>query len=230
MWMKHYKLNEHEQKLVDMSVKEFDDYMMSNYANMFKQRNAQEGQKIIHPMNFGFAIGPGWRHVLDSLCSKLKIIQDLTGHVCVFDQVKEKYGGARFYTHVERIGHVEKNEADDKKSSIICDTIDSLVSMYEEYCDYVCEELGINISPEEKIIVGGWYYGMGIDGFKKTAKIIWKESSDDRIALAEKYLSRKSKEKKITGRFYDLNDDELEEINKTTTKMIERKRNENSSH
>jgi len=208
MWLKHYKLNEQEQKLVDMSREEFDKYMMSNYADMFKQRYLEKDQKIILPMNFGFEIGPGWHHVLDSLCSKLKIIQDLTGYVCVFEQIKEKYGGARFYYHTEL---VDKNKPSLQGDQIV-NIIDDLVSMYEEYCDYVCEELGTNIDAEEKVQVGSWYYGMGIEGFKKWTKEAFPESSDARIKAAEEDLEYRKKRREIKEKLYELSDRGIDEI------------------
>jgi len=227
MWLRHHKLNDHEQKLVDMPQEEFDKYMMSNYADMFKKRIMRDGQEVIYPMNFGFEIGPGWRHVLDSLCSKLSVIQGLTGCVCVFDQIKEKFGGARFYKHTELMEG--KEELQDTK--LICDIIDDLVNLHEEYCDYVCEELGTNIKPEEKVAIGGWYYGMGIEGFKKVAKKRG-EGSTDRIKIAEEYLSKRKKEKDIYEQFYVLSSDDLDRVEKAVKDMIQeaiRRQNENCS-
>lgn len=215
MWLKHRELSEHEQKLVDMSGKEFDEHMMTNYSEMFKQRQVQEGQKIILPMNFGFEIGPGWRHVLDSLCSKLKIIQDLTGYVCIFDQIKEKYGEARFYYHVEN-----KNDGKSENAETIWSIIDSLVNSHEEYCDYICEELGINIDPNEKVVVGTWYYGSGIEGFKKMVNETL-DSADDRIKIAEEYLARKKKEAEIKEKLWDLSDGEVDKVDKIVSEMVE---------
>lgn len=218
MLLKHNKLNEHEQKLVDMSVKEFDDYMMSNYPNMFKNRCRQEGQEMILPMNFGFEIGPGWRHVLDSLCKGLKVIQDLTGYVCVFDQIKEKFGGARFYYHIEKKN--DKGE-EDVKGNYIEEIIRTLVSRYEEYCDYICEELGTNVNLGEKIVLGRWYYGMGIDGFKKEAKKRWGEDAELRIKSAENYLKRLEIEKDIQWEIKKCNIEELNKIKAFVNSIFE---------
>jgi len=217
MWMKHYKLDEHEQKLLDMSREEFDKYMMENYPDQFKKRRVEEGQQVIYPMNFGFEIGKGWRHVLDSLCGKLKIIQDLTGYVCVFDQVKEKYGGARFYAHTELMeGH---EESPDTKQ--IDEIIDTLVNHYESYCDYVCEELGTNIHPDEKIVVGGWYYGMALEGFKKSAKEAWPESFEKRIEMAEKCAAKQEQLKKIKRNLYELSDNELKKVQEVVEELMQ---------
>ena len=222
MWMKHYKLDEHEQKLLDMSREEFDKYMMENYPDQFKKRRVEEGQQVIYPMNFGFEIGKGWRHVLDSLCSKLKIIQGLTGYVCVFDQIKEKFGGARFYAHTELMEG--KEESPDAKQ--IDDIIDTLVNRYEEYCDYVCEELGTNIHSEEKVTVGGWYYGMGIEGFKKSAKEAWPDTYENRIEMAEKNVARKQKEKHLREQMYRFTVEEIDVLNEMMEELIQKKKGE----
>jgi hypothetical protein len=221
MWLKHNKLNEHEQKLVDMTWEQFDKYMMSNYEHLFFGRKIQEGQEVLYPMNFGFEIGPGWRHVLDSLCSKLEIIRSLTGYVCVFDQIKEKYGGARFYYHIDATGLVE--EANKDRDNKICSIIDDLVSHYEEYCDYVCEELGTNVHPEDKIVIGNWYYGSGIDGFKKIAPERWGKYADERIKMAEEYVKIVETLKKIKSDLRKLNKEEIAEIEKFISAHLKEK-------
>jgi len=212
MWLRHHKLNDHEQKLVDMPQEKFDKYMMSNYADMFKKRIMRDGQEVIYPMNFGFEIGPGWRHVLDSLCSKLSVIQGLTGCVCVFDQIKEKFSGARFYKHTELMEGKEESQ-DIKQIDAI---IDNIVSLHEEYCDYVCEELGTNINPKDKVVIGGWCYGMGIEGFKKA----W-EDSPDRIKIAEEYLAKNEKREEICQQLSMLNENELDKVGKMVQDMIQ---------
>lgn len=204
MILKHYKLDEKEQSLVNMSVQEFDRYMTDNYAKLFKNRFRTPEDQYIMPMHFGFEIGPGWRHVLDSLCSKLKFIQDHFNVTCVFDQIKEKYGGARFYSHVE----INKDSnLKNEEYAIIEDIMATLVSNSEEYCDYVCEVIGNNIDPWEKIKIGGWYYGCGLEGFK----VQWKDSPE-RIVLAEKCYERASKLHSIKGRMSILSDEELNAI------------------
>jgi len=220
MWLKHHKLNEHEQKLVDMSSEEFDSYMMKNYSEMFKNRDQQEGQKVIYPMNFGFEIGPGWRHVLDSLCKKLDVICNLTGVVCVFDQIKEKYGSSRFYYHIEPPESTEEKIVEFSDNDI-CAIIDVLVNHYEEYTDYICEELGTNVHPGDKIQMGTWVYGMGIEGFEKWERESHPESCEDRIKMAKEYLEVVEKKKHIKENLYYLSIDELDRIDKVVNEIEE---------
>jgi len=231
MWMKHNQLNEHEQMLLDMSGAEFEIYMIENYTEMFQQIPVQEGQKLIHPMNFGFDIGPGWRHVLDSLCQQLKLVQDLTGVVCIFDQIKEKYGGAEFYNHPSTYydGNevsVEKEELrplgstqsktlsipndNDQKAAILI--IENLVNHHTEYCDYICEVLGTNVRPNEKIVIGRWYYGCGLDGFIKSHK-----DEPKLIEEAKRFMDKMNRIKDIKNELYALPSEKLEEIEKIIT-------------
>jgi len=229
MWLKHYKLNDDEQKLVDMSSSEFDKYMMKSYPDQFVNRNQGKDQEIVVPMNFGFEIGPGWRHVLDSLCSKLHVMQTAYGATCIFDQIKEKYGSARFYYHIE-FGSFNIEEEKEVRG-----IIEDLVNYYEEYTDYICEELGTNVQPDEKIRLGSWAYGTGIEGFKKQIKALhpdccnknneksesesstfecWKE----RIYMANDYLARTKKKKDINSALYSFSMDQLENIEKVINK------------
>ena len=217
MWMKHYKLNDNDQKLLNMSHEEFDRYMMENYSEMFPDRYAERGQKFILPMNFGFEIGKGWRHVLDGLCKKLKVIQEYFGAVCIFTQIKEKYGSARFYYNIKLL----KEDSDLNK--IIMDMIDVLVSHAEEYTDYVCAELGTNIDPEEKIHMGSWIYDMGLEGFSQYIKRKSPEHAEKQIESAKCYVEKSKKKHDITSRMFYLNSEELDEIQSMIENMIKSK-------
>jgi len=220
MWLKHYKLNENEQKLVNMSNKEFDKYMMENYSEMFILRAYQEDQKVVLPMNFGFGIGSGWQHVLDNLCKKLKIIYKLTGIVCVFTQIKEKFGSARFYMHTD----TENATIAKEYHKEIVDIIEDLVDMYEEYTNYVCEELGTNVSPENKVQIGSWMYGMSVEGYEKMLKEGKQFTDvDHRIKMAKDDAIRKKKLREIKDDIYGFSLEQLEELSKTIDKIIPKK-------
>lgn len=45
------------------------------------------------------SVGDGWFDLLDKLCTKLQALSDATGEQIVAAQVKEKFGGLRFYLH-----------------------------------------------------------------------------------------------------------------------------------
>jgi len=220
MWLKHYKLNENEQKLVNMSNKEFDKYMMENYPEMFVLRTYQENQKIVLPMNFGFGIGPGWQHVLDNLCKKLKVIYDLTGIVCVFTQIKEKFGSARFYMRTD----TKNATIEEKCHKEVVGIIEDLVDMYEEYTNYVCEELGTNVNPEDKVQTGSWMYGMSVEGYEKMLKEGKSFTDiDHRIEMAKDDVIRKKKLREIKDDIYCFSLEQLEELSKSIDKIIPKK-------
>jgi hypothetical protein len=52
-------------------------------------------------MAWGIAVGDGWYNIIDELC------QTLEKHGVVAAQVKEKFGGLRFYTNSIRNGKTE---------------------------------------------------------------------------------------------------------------------------
>lgn len=203
MWLKHYKLNEHEQKLVDMSAKEFDDYMMSNYPDMFISRYRQEGQNVILPMNFGFEMGEGWRHILDKLCKQAQVLQKAFNFTLVFDQIKEKFGSGRFYCHIEVPEGVEISD----EQKIASDIAQLLASHYEEYTEYICEVLGTNVNPEDKVRSGVWMFGCGLEGFKKSHA-----DSPDRIESAEKHIAKNNRIKELKDELYRLPNEDLDKI------------------
>ena len=52
-------------------------------------------------MAWGMACGDGWYYLLHSLCKDLDKIAVKHNIVIIADQVKEKFGGLRFYYHIE---------------------------------------------------------------------------------------------------------------------------------
>ncbi len=222
MWQKHYKLNEHEKKLLDMTSDQFDDYMVENYPEMFTNRYPQPDQKIIVPMNFGFEIGKGWRHVLDKLCQEVKVLQNTFNFTLVFDQIKEKYGSARFYYSIIYPENVDITPQD----KMVTEIVELIVSHYEEYTDYVCEQLGINVNPEDKIKMGGWYYGMGLEGFiQATEECDWidENKKNSRKELALEYCERNKILKSLKDKLYYMNQEDLQELLNITEEKIKEK-------
>jgi len=78
----------------------------------------------------GFAVGAGWYPILETLCTNIQSHIDWRvkqGKDCpqvVVEQIKEKFGGLRFYY-----------QGGD-------DYISGLVSMAESYADIACEDCG----------------------------------------------------------------------------------------
>ena len=113
---------------------EFAKEMESTYSKMFSSPYG------------GFAIGAGWWPIIKSLCAQIQHHTDWKqeqkekynrGEGCpqvVVDQIKEKFGGLRFYYHGGD------------------DVVDGMVRMAETWAGHVCEECG---KPGERHS-GGW--------------------------------------------------------------------------
>lgn len=70
------------------------------------------------------AVGDGWYQILFDLCAELQAISDKTGEQIVATQIKEKFGGLRFYA----------NNADQDQYK--------LISKAEHLADKTCEVCG----------------------------------------------------------------------------------------
>lgn len=87
--------------------------------------------------NIGFEHGKGWYHLIDLLCKKLQWDTDMNGQPQVeATQVKEKFGGLRFYT------------------GPTTDRQDSMIEFAESLSYHVCERCGS--TNRVKSTRGGW--------------------------------------------------------------------------
>jgi len=78
--------------------KELQDKLFEKYPNLFKEKDLPMTQTC---MCWGIETGDGWFKLLDSLCFRL---DDYVKHRAkvepvIVEQVKEKFGGLRFYVH-----------------------------------------------------------------------------------------------------------------------------------
>lgn len=78
--------------------------------------------KDIHWANYGFP--ETWTSLVDQLCQEIQDYCDLNKIQVKCDQVKEKFGGLRFYVDVYTEG------------------IDSIISKYEKQSTELCQECG----------------------------------------------------------------------------------------
>lgn len=75
--------------------KELDEKLCATYPEIFRDRKAPMTHTC---MCWGFDIGDGWFRIVDDLCAALMIIAKREGvEPLVATQVKEKFGGLRFY-------------------------------------------------------------------------------------------------------------------------------------
>lgn len=139
-----------DKKLVEMTNEEFDKLMCEKFPELFRDRRKPMNQTC---MCWGFNIGEGWHQLLHDLCEKLDFIRQQTGLITVFDQIKEKFGGGRFYYHID--GSACKLEK--KLVELWASLISSLISKAERESDQTCAVCGENYY-HDKIVLHGWVY------------------------------------------------------------------------
>ena len=108
--------------------KELEEKLFEKYPAIFRQKDLPATHTA---MCWGIACGDGWYDIIDTLCSNIKHyvrqqnLKDDTGDLIIEAlQVKEKFGGLRFYIYGGD------------------DYIRGLVSMAESMSYRVCEECG----------------------------------------------------------------------------------------
>ncbi len=122
---------------------ELDKLLCEKYPKIFRDRNAPMTETA---MCWGFEIGDGWYQIIDSLCGNIQHYIDWKQeqkekygrgdgcHQVVVTQVKEKFGGLRFYY----------TGGDDE--------ISGMVRMAESWAEHTCEECG----KPGQMRTGGW--------------------------------------------------------------------------
>lgn len=120
-------------------------YTEEQYDTFAKKMEEQYPKMFANPYG-GFAIGPGWWPIVEELCSRIQSHIDFKnqqkekfnrGNGCTqleIMQIKEKFGGLRFYY-----------DGGDE-------VIDGMVNMAEAWADHSCEECGKPGSRRS----GGW--------------------------------------------------------------------------
>ena len=118
--------------------KELERKLVEDFPKIF--RYAKEKTKPLMPMIFGFECGDGWYPILNKMCKMIEYEVEKKEAVPVEAlQVKEKFGGLRFYIN----GGSEK----------ILDIID----LFESISYIVCENCGTTSNVEERY-KGNWVY------------------------------------------------------------------------
>lgn len=115
---------------------ELDDFLVAKYPLIFAERHLPMRETC---MCWGFSCGDGWFRLIDTLCSALqgtveRMRPPLPQPVAV--QVKEKFGGLRFYVR----------SADDYQHGMI--------DMAEELSTRICEECG---APGQMLVRRDWH-------------------------------------------------------------------------
>jgi hypothetical protein len=121
--------------------KHLEDLLVKKYPTIFKRHGGDMKDTCMH---WGIAVGDGWFKIIDELCEKLSKYPEI-----VAEQVKEKFGGLRFYI--------------DGVPSEIHDEIYNIIAIAEDKSFKTCETCG----KEGKPIKGGWIKIQCVECFEK---------------------------------------------------------------
>ncbi len=113
---------------------ELDDLLCTKYSKIFARRHLSKTQSAMY---WGFQCEDGWFQLLDDLCDKLQRRTDVDGDPQLEAlQVKEKFGGLRFYV----------SSATDEQRA--------LIQSAESLSNRTCEECGADGKLDR---TGGWF-------------------------------------------------------------------------
>ena len=115
--------------------KELDKTLVERYPKIFADRHGDMKETA---MCWGFDCGDGWYWLIDNLCSSIQSHIDYNDVPQVTAiQVKEKFGGLRFYFNGGN------------------DYIDGMTSLVESMSYTICEECGSTVNVKQ---TDGWVY------------------------------------------------------------------------
>lgn len=119
---------------------ELDKKLYEKYPDIFKQKDLSPQQTS---MCWGISCGDGWYKIIDTLCGWLTTMKDFTGAQVEATQVKEKFGGLRFYYTIRNC----------RLDDICFPVIKGMICFTELYSEQICEECG---QPGELSRKNGW--------------------------------------------------------------------------
>ena len=171
-------------KLLTMTHDECQQYMYNTYPDFFQEKSLPMDQTC---MCWGCEIGIGWFPILDDACRQLKRIQKSTGITVVWEQIKEKFGSARFYYRITNPYADTNNKINDVQHDWY-EVISSVIERAERLTEHTCAECGEQYF-HDPISLHGWIYDLCKDCFLKQrpdakADLEKREACDD---LNEKY-------------------------------------------
>jgi hypothetical protein len=77
---------------------ELEKLLVKTYPCLYRDYGGDMRQTCMH---WGFACGDGWFDIINDLSRKINVLMITDNVYVVADQVKEKFGGLRFYCHIE---------------------------------------------------------------------------------------------------------------------------------
>lgn len=203
------EIDERKSKFLKMTPEQYDKYMCETYPVIFKERKLPMTQTC---MCWGCEIGKGWYWILDELCEKLEFIKGQSGMSVYFTQIKEKFGGARFYYGTTRMG--DKRDLESKNDKYWMDIIEKTIDYSEELCDYYCAECGER--KDDMISAGNWVYDVCEKCLKK-----------DRSDALKMWLEYKNLKEGSIDLAYRGNKEEIKQMRKLINGFENRIRKEN---
>lgn len=108
---------------------ELDKKLYEKYPDIFRQKDLPPQQTA---MCWGISCGDGWFKILDTLCDWLTTMEEFTGAQVEAVQVKEKFGGLRFYFTVRNC----------RVNDMCFPVIKEMICFMELYSEQVCEVCG----------------------------------------------------------------------------------------
>lgn len=96
---------------------------------------------------FNLDCGDGWYNLIYELCTDIqKLLDESKMEVCIkVEQVKEKFGGLRFYYSLsfneDEVSEVGKNKQKDERKELL-EKVSKLVDSYEDKSYKICELCG----------------------------------------------------------------------------------------
>lgn len=137
---------------IKMTHKEFEKLMFEKFKEIFQDHSKPMSQTC---MCWGLSVGIGWAPLLYKVCSQLDVIRKVSGIFPIADQVKEKFGGLRFYYHIASpVSRV--NDEEDKDEAIWIGLIEDIINKAEKDSYRICGSCGKFV--RHKRIDLGWVY------------------------------------------------------------------------
>lgn len=137
--------------ILNMTDEEFGAYMYQTFPSLFDSKDT----------SYIFEIGPGWRHVLCKLSTSIKSITEKYNIDIKYQQIKEKFGTARFYISIcdstKKDIYNPKADNTETDKEIALNIIYDIISKAEVDTTYICDTCG-NIK-DGVIATKSWYYG-----------------------------------------------------------------------
>lgn len=140
--------------LFKMSKTEFDELMYEKFPKIFVEHTLPMTQTC---MCWGLDIGPGWRPLVLSLCDFLQNTDHNNYPQVIATQVKEKFGGLRFYFDIQFPPGDHEGKG--------YEYIDGAVDFAESMSLSICEECGTTQGVEQRD--NGWIVTLCEGCYKK---------------------------------------------------------------